>query len=108
MKNRIFSSLLLLGISGLLLVSCKKDLNRTPRYDLSSAQVYKDLNGYKDVLAKVYAGLSLTGNSGPDGQGDISGIDEGFSSYLRQYWQAQELSTDEAVIAWNDATIKDF
>jgi hypothetical protein len=60
------------------------------------------------VLAKLYAGLSLTGNSGPDGQGDIRGIDEGFSSYLRQYWQAQELSTDEALIAWNDATIKDF
>jgi hypothetical protein len=45
-------------------------------------------------MAKVYAGLSLTGNSGPDGSGDISGIDEGFSSYLRQYWSAQELSTD--------------
>jgi hypothetical protein len=59
-------------------------------------------------LSKLYAGLSLTGNAGPDGQGDIRGIDEGFSSYLRQYWQAQELSTDEAVIGWNDATIKDF
>jgi hypothetical protein len=50
----------------------------------------------------------LTGNSGPDGQGDIAGIDEGFSSYIRQYWSAQELTTDEAVIGWNDATIKDF
>lgn len=108
MKNRIFKTLGLLAIASMVFVSCSKDLNRQPVYDLSSAQVYKDLAGYKQVLAKLYAGLSLTGNAGPDGQADIRGIDEGFSSYLRQYWQAQELPTDEAVIAWNDATIKDF
>ena len=108
MKNKLFRTLGLLMVTSLLMVSCTKDLDRLPPYDFSSAQVYKDLAGYKQVLAKLYAGLSLTGNSGPDGQGDIRGIDEGFSSYLRQYWQAQELSTDEAVIAWNDATIKDF
>src|SRR5687768_637178 len=108
MKNKLFKTLGLLMITNLLLVSCTKDLDRYPPSDFSSAQVYKDLIGYKQVLAKLYAGLSLTGNTGPDGQADIRGIDEGFSSYLRQYWQAQELSTDEAIIAWNDATIKDF
>jgi starch-binding outer membrane protein, SusD/RagB family len=108
MRNKIFKSLGLLAVTSVLLVACTKDLDRLPVYDFTSAQVYKDLAGYKQVLAKVYAGLSLTGNTGPDGQADIRGIDEGFSSYLRQYWQAQELSTDEAVIAWNDATIKDF
>ena len=35
-------------------------------------------------------------------------MDEGFSSYLRQYWQLQELASDEAVIGWNDGTIKDL
>lgn len=108
MKNKIISNFFLMIAAGLLLASCTKDLNRVPPYDLTSEQVYKDLAGYKQVLAKLYAGLSLTGNAGPDGQGDIRGIDEGFSSYLRQYWQAQELSTDEAVIGWNDATIRDF
>jgi starch-binding outer membrane protein, SusD/RagB family len=103
-----------LKISGILamtvffIASCTKDLDRQPKYGNTAASLYKDLAGYKSVLAKVYAGLTLTGNSGPDGSGDISGIDEGFSSYLRQYWSAQELSTDEAVIGWNDATIKDF
>ncbi|MEZ4847134.1 MAG: hypothetical protein R3B93_00575 [Bacteroidia bacterium] len=29
--------------------------------------------------------------AGPAGQPDISGIDEGFSTYIRQYWKAQEL-----------------
>jgi hypothetical protein len=108
MKNKLFTSLGLVAVIGLLLASCTKDLDRKPFYDVTSEQVYKDLNGYKQVLAKLYGGLALTGNSGPDGNGDISGIDEGFSSYLRQYWSAQELSTDEAVIGWNDATIRDF
>jgi starch-binding outer membrane protein, SusD/RagB family len=91
-----------------LLASCTKDLNRTPRYSTTSDELYKNEAGYKSSLAKIYAGLALTGNNGPDGSGDLGGIDEGFSSYLRQYWQLQELPTDEAVIAWNDQTIKDF
>jgi hypothetical protein len=108
MKNLLTKSLGLTALVAILLVSCTKNLDRKPAYDVTSAVVYKDLSGYKSVLAKLYGGLSLTGNSGPDGNGDISGIDEGFSSYLRQYWSAQELSTDEAVIGWNDATIRDF
>ena len=108
MRNKIVKLILPVALLAFLLASCTKDLNRTPKYGSTSANLYKDLAGYKSVLAKVYAGLTLTGNSGPDGSGDISGIDEGFSSYLRQYWSAQELSTDEAVIGWNDATIKDF
>ncbi len=95
-------------ITAMLLASCTKDLDRLPKYGNTAASLYVNLAGYKSVLAKVYTGLTLTGNNGPDGSGDISGIDEGFSSYLRQYWSAQELSTDEAVIGWNDATIKNF
>lgn len=98
--------LTVLGISAM--VACTKDLNRIPRYSTTSEQLYKNEAGYKSSLAKVYAGLALTGNAGPDGSGDLGGIDEGFSSYLRNYWNLQELSTDEAVIAWNDQTIKDF
>lgn len=88
--------------------ACTKDLDRTPKYGLTTDALYKDLEGYQAALAKVYGGLALTGNNGPDGAGDLGGIDEGFSSYLRNYWNAQELPTDEAVIAWNDQTIKDF
>lgn len=95
-----------LGISAL--VACTKDLNRSPKYSTTSDQLYKNEAGYRSSLAKVYAGLALTGNAGPAGSGDLGGIDEGFSSYLRNYWNLQELSTDEAVIGWNDQTIKDF
>ncbi len=54
------------------------------------------------MLAKIYAGLAVSGQRGPAGNGDIQGIDEGFSQYLRLYWEAEELPTDEAVIAWGD------
>ena len=70
--------------------------------------VYSTAAGYKQSLAKVYASFALTGNSGPDGNGDIQGIDEGTSDFLRLYWKAQELSTDEVVVSWGDPGIQDF
>ncbi len=99
-------------MTGFLLVfsSCFKDLDTVPtdKDELTSAAVYENPENYKKVLARLYAGLAVTGQQGPAGQPDISGIDEGFGQYLRMYWTLQELSTDEAVIGWNDATIKDF
>src|SRR5215510_966460 len=95
-------------IATLWTVSCTKDLDRTSPYALTATDLYKDIAGYRSSLAKIYGGLSLTGNNGPDGSGDLGGIDEGFSSYLRNYWNLQELCTNEAVIGWNDQTIKDF
>jgi hypothetical protein len=90
--------------------SCVKDLNVIPIDPLlvTSATVYKNATAYKEVLAKCYAGLATTGQQGPSGQGDINVPDEGFSSYSRQYWYHQELTTDEAVIGWNDGTLYDF
>lgn len=100
------------GLLGLMLVttSCFKDLDVEPidPDDITANVVYEDPNSYRQVLAKLYAGLAVSGQEGPSGQPDINGIDEGFSTYLRQYWKAQELSTDEAVIAWNDDNIHDF
>src|SRR5688572_2669808 len=104
-----FKQLLLTVCCGSILASsCTKDLNRTSPNGLTAETLYNSEAGYRSSLAKVYGGLALTGNSGPDGSGDLGGIDEGFSSYLRNYWNAQELTTDEAVIGWNDQTIKDL
>jgi hypothetical protein len=90
--------------------SCMKDLDTVPidPDELTSASVYDDPEAYINVLAKLYAGLAVSGQQGPSGNPDISGIDEGFGQYLRGYWYMQELSTDEAVISWNDQTIKDL
>ncbi|MCD4772951.1 MAG: RagB/SusD family nutrient uptake outer membrane protein [Bacteroidales bacterium] len=101
-----------LAIAGLLLIlsSCTKDLNTVPidKDVVTSNVVFDDPASYKQILAKLYAGLALTGQEGPAGNPDISGIDEGFSQYLRAYFYHQEFTTDEAVIGWNDQTIKDF
>lgn len=99
------SSFLLL----LLTISCTDELNTKPEgAEQTADEVFSDPDSYKNFLAKLYAGLATTGQQGPAGAGDVAGIDEGFSSYLRNYWNFQELTTDEAIIAWNDATIKDF
>ncbi|MFM8978572.1 MAG: hypothetical protein ACKOJE_11060, partial [Bacteroidota bacterium] len=78
-------AVLLVGLT----TSCFDGLNLYPKYGLNSATVYapcdtcrNKTDNYTMVLAKIYGGLSLTGNQGPAGQGDISG-DEGFSQYLR-------------------------
>ena len=89
---------------------CIGDLDTLPldKDVVTSEDVYKDPANYKRVLAKIYAGLSLSGQQGPAGMGDISGLDEGFGQYLRGYFYHQQLPTDEAVIGWNDATLRDF
>lgn len=90
------------------LTSCLSDLDREPFIEITPLSLYDDPANYKNVLAKLYAGLAVSGQQGPAGKPDISGIDEGFSSYLRQYWKAQELPTDEAIIAWNDGNLRDY
>lgn len=106
---RIVRKSLLVGLVSVFAVTaCVNDLDRQPFFDLTSATVYNTPANYKNVLAKCYAGLSLSGQQGPAGAPDISGIDEGFSTYLRQYWQLQTLTTDEAVIGWNDSGLPDL
>jgi len=99
MKFEYIKTRLLLPFLLLLAASCSKDLDRKPFYDITSASVYTDFNNYKQLLAKCYGGLTLTGQVTGDGNPDIGGVDVG---YLRGYWQMQELTTDGAVIAWND------
>ena len=99
----LFLSTALFGLS----TSCTKDLDQTPKYELTPDKVFVNLAGYKQVLAKLYGGFALTGPSGP-GSGDIIGIDAGTSDYIRQWWSAAELTTDEAVIAWNDPGVQEW
>ena len=101
--NLRISKTLVAGAAVLALgASACTDLTLEPKSTVTEANVFADLNSYRAFLAKVYVGLTVTGQQGPAGQGDIAGIDEGFSSYLRLVWEHQELPTDEAVIAWND------
>ncbi len=99
------------ALVALMLLSCTKDLSVEPIDPNVSTlnNVFKDPAAYKRALAKLYASFAISGQTGGGGGSpDIAGIDENFGNYLRQYWDLQELPTDEAIIAWDDATIKDF
>jgi hypothetical protein len=100
--------ILFIMLMAALFASCTKDLDRQPLTGTTAAEVYNTPDNYKQVLAKIYAGLAVSGQQGPAGNPDITGYDEGFSNYLRQYWQMEELTTDEAVIGWGDADIQDL
>jgi hypothetical protein len=78
------------------------DTTVQPKSTVTEANIFNDPTSYEKFIGKIYGGLALSGQQGPAGRPDISGIDEGFSQYLRLYWETEELPTDEAVIAWND------
>lgn len=109
MKN--IKIILLFLMSGMLFnYSCLDDLDvdvEDPD-EIIGGNAYQSLADYTSGIAKVYAGLALSGQQGPAGQGDIGGIDEGFGQYLRAYWQLQQLPTDETKIAWIDGTLQTF
>ena len=89
---------LVLGFS-----SCVGDLNMEP-IDPSVTQTFdQDM-----VFAKIYSSLTLTGQEGPAGDGDVVGIDEGFSAFARLIWNLNELTTDEAACSWGDTGIPDL
>lgn len=79
-----------------------------PRSTVTRGQIFESPAGYTSFLAKLYAGLATTGQQGPAGNGDVAGIDEGFSQYLRNYWNLQVMTTDEAVTSWGDAGLPEL
>ena len=79
-----------------------------PQSVASADRVFTEQGAHTAFLAKLYASLIVTGQSGPAGSGDLSRLDEGFSQYTRLLWQMQELTTDAAVIAWNDNGIREL
>lgn len=78
--------------------SCADDLNISS-IDPQTSTSY-DADG---LLAKQYATLGLTGQSGPAGKADISG-DEGENGFYRTIFNLEELCTDEVIWAWQSDT----
>ena len=114
MRNSFIRNLgiLALGAGMFSVSSCSKDLDQSPSYLASADVIYRDPAQIRQVLARLYGGLAVTGQTGGNGPGsaqpDLSFIDEGYSNYIRAYFKAQELTTDEAVIAWGDAGLPDY
>lgn len=91
-----FAALLGIGIT-----ACS--LDRTPLDPNTDTTFNKDA-----VFAKCYATFGTTGQKGPDGSGDVDGIDEGTSSFYRMFWELNEFCTDEGWWIWNDVGLADI
>ena len=109
MKKYIKHSILGLAMA-FSLSACLKDLDQEPidPDSFTEKDVFKNVTEAKSALAKIYASLSLTGQKGPAGDGDIAGADEGSTGYTRVQFYLQVASTDEAIIRWSDAGVPDF
>lgn len=104
-KQYLIIGLATVGLWGL--DSCTKDLNRLPYIQVTSATVFSNPQSIKQALAKLYAGLTLSGQDQVN-EPDIQASDIGSNTFFRNFWEAEELPTDEAVISWNDADLQQY
>ncbi|MCS3869110.1 hypothetical protein J3D55_002026 [Chryseobacterium ginsenosidimutans] len=110
-SNKLTRNIILTAsIVGLLSVtSCINDLEKEPITDVTSTSIFTDFKNYPNALAKLYGGLAMGGQVSGDGgnypDSDINGINGGFSQYTRLMYTMQVISTDEAVIGWNDGNL---
>lgn len=104
--NKIFLSAFILGAG--ILTSCVKDLDTEPIDGsiTTSEKAWREEATYLQFLAKNYAGLTLSGNEGPAGEGDLNNGDQGVATFTRGLWNLQEITTDEALSVWNDEGLK--
>ena len=105
MKKIILLLAIVFGIS-----SCHDDLDQFPidPDSFTEENVFANADEARGALAKLYASLALTGQSGPAGQPDIADIDEGFSQFTRMLFNLNELTTDHAVVGWGDPGLPDL
>lgn len=103
-KNIIPAALMAFSVG--MMTSCTSDLDVTPidpNLDLLTPESVPSL------FNKCYANITLAGNSGPDGDCDINGLDGGTTGMVRQMFNINELPTDEAICCWGgDPGIPDF
>ena len=83
--------------------SCIGDLDVTP-IDPSTVMEVDPVG----LFNKCYANMALAGQGGANGDCDIDGLDGGTTGFVRQLFNANELTTDEAICCWGDEGIPAF
>jgi hypothetical protein len=100
-KNIIPAAAVLFAAAGL--SSCTGDLDVTP-IDPSKTMVPDEAA----LFTKCYSNMALQGQGGQGGDCDIDGLDGGTAGFVRQLFNSNELTTDEAICAWGDPGIPAF
>ncbi len=107
--NKIFS---ILGVSlALGMSSCVGDLDLLPidPNQMTADKFAENPSEYiMQVMGKCYSGLAVSGQTGPDGDSDISGLDGGTSQYTRALFMMNEFTTDESKWIYADAGVIDL
>ena len=86
--------------------ACVGDLDVTPIDP--NYKVIENAAAMDNLFNKCYATLAMAGNSDVDADVDVDGIDGGTSGFVRQMWNSNELTSDEAICAWGDEGIPGF
>lgn len=60
------------------------------------------------LFNKCHANIAVAGQGGANGDSDIDGLDGGTTGYVRQMFNANELTTDEAICGWGDEGLAAF
>lgn len=85
------------------LTSCVGDLDAEPIDPSTNMKVNPVA-----LFNKCYANMAVAGNGGANGDCDIDGLDGGTTGFVRQLFNAQSLTTDEAHCPWGDEGIPAF
>ncbi|SFU29167.1 Starch-binding associating with outer membrane [Pustulibacterium marinum] len=108
---KYFYKLSYIIIAAVMFTACMDDLDQYPTNPTvyTEEDVFANASEAKSALAKLYAGFSLTGQTGATGDSDITAIgDEGATQFTRLLFILNELPTDEAVNGWGDAGVPNF
>jgi hypothetical protein len=100
-KNLLPAAALMLTMG--LASSCTGDLDVTPKDPSTNMNV-----DVEALFNKCYANMALAGNGGANGDCDIDGLDGGTTGFVRQLFNANELTTDESICCWGDEGIPAF
>ena len=99
----LISAASILFAAGTLSTSCVSDLDVDPINPQQTMEA-----DYDALFNKIYASFALTGQTGPDGNKDLTSFDEGQSDFYRMAWYMNEFTTDEAHWIWaTDAGVPD-
>ncbi|MFV0537898.1 MAG: RagB/SusD family nutrient uptake outer membrane protein [Dysgonomonas sp.] len=101
--KKLLYTVAIIAVATIVPASCTGDLDTVQKGPNVELDPYGDASNYPMLVAKIYAGFSKLGLTGPDGDGDIpSSSDQGKTNFLRIYFNIQELTSDEAKCAWSD------
>ncbi len=96
-------------VSGMLFEACVNDLDVEPLTPsvVTSATAWNNDTAAECFLAKIYSAFAINGQDGPGNSdaNDIVGADQGEATFIRSYWNLQELSSDEAKCSWGDEAL---